>query len=63
MTTEPVALVDQLQPDAIRARLVERDRQARALRVLPRAAVARERRMAEASTPPQRPTAGLSSAE
>jgi hypothetical protein len=40
---DPVTLVDRLEPDAIRERLVELDRQSRALRVLLRAAVARER--------------------
>ncbi len=42
-TADPVAMVDALNPDAIRSRLVELDRQSRALRVLLRAAVARER--------------------
>jgi hypothetical protein len=41
---DPVALVDRLEPDAIRERLGELDRQVRALRVLLRAAIARERR-------------------
>jgi hypothetical protein len=40
---DPVALVDSLEPVAIRDRLAELDRQSRALRVLLRAAVARER--------------------
>ncbi|HEX5271457.1 MAG TPA: hypothetical protein VFW33_13265 [Gemmataceae bacterium] len=40
---DPVAMVDSLEPDAIRARLADLDRQSRALRVLLRAAVARER--------------------
>jgi hypothetical protein len=35
--------VDSLEPDAIRTRIAELDRQSRALRVLLRAAVARER--------------------
>jgi hypothetical protein len=42
-TIDPVALVDGLEPDAIRSRIAELDRQSRALRVLLRAAVARER--------------------
>ena len=42
-TIDPVALVDGLEPDAIRWRIAELDRQSRALRVLLRAAVARER--------------------
>jgi hypothetical protein len=40
---DPVVLVDQLEPEAIRQRIAELDRQSRALRVLLRAAVARER--------------------
>jgi hypothetical protein len=41
--TDPVGLVDQLEPDLIRDRLADLDRQSRALRVLLRAAIARER--------------------
>jgi hypothetical protein len=41
---DPVALIDRLEPDLIRERLTELDRQTRALRVLLRAAIARERR-------------------
>jgi hypothetical protein len=41
---DPVALVDGLDAAAIRARIAELERQGRALRVLLRAAVARERR-------------------
>jgi hypothetical protein len=55
MTTDPVLFLDQLQPDAIRERLVELERQSRALRVLLRAAVARERqdlRRRAVNTPP-----------
>jgi hypothetical protein len=44
-TTDPVALVDALEPDVIRERIADLDRQIRALRVLLRAAVARERRV------------------
>jgi hypothetical protein len=44
-TTDPVALVDALEPDVIRERIADLDRQSRALRVLLRAAVARERRV------------------
>ncbi len=48
-TADPVALVDALEPDAIRSRLADLDRQSRALRVLLRAAIARERRERPAS--------------
>jgi hypothetical protein len=41
--TDPVTLVDRLEPEAIRQRLADLDRQSRALRVLLRAAVTRER--------------------
>jgi hypothetical protein len=41
--SDPVGLVDSLEPDVIRARINELDRQGRALRVLLRAAIARER--------------------
>jgi hypothetical protein len=46
---DPVALVDALEPAAIRARIADLERQSRALRVLLRAAVARERRARPAS--------------
>ena len=52
MNADPVAMVDQLEPDVIRARLVELDRQSRALRVLLRAAVARERVAHRRAAPP-----------
>jgi hypothetical protein len=55
---DPVALVDQLEPDAIRTRLAELDRQSRALRVLLRAAVARERRRQAPVTPEGESTCG-----
>ena len=42
-TNDPVALVDSLEPKALRSRIEELDRQTRALRVLLRAAIARER--------------------
>lgn len=45
-TTDPVELVDTLDADAIAARLDDLDRQSSALRVLLRAARARERRSA-----------------
>jgi hypothetical protein len=41
--TDPTALVESLDAEAIRARLADLDRQARALRVLLRAARARQR--------------------
>jgi hypothetical protein len=41
--TDPITLVDELDPDVIRARLTELDRQTQALRVLLRAALARQR--------------------
>jgi hypothetical protein len=40
---DPVTLVDRLEPEALRERLRDLDRQSRAIRVLLRAAVARER--------------------
>jgi hypothetical protein len=46
---DPVALVDQLKPDAIRERLSELDRQTRVLRLLLRAAIARARRAGQSS--------------
>jgi hypothetical protein len=59
---DPVALVDRLDPDAIRTRLADLDRQSRALRVLLRAAVARSRRRAaQAACPP--PAGGAHAAE
>jgi hypothetical protein len=42
-TTDPAALVDSLDAEAIRERLDVLERQAKALRVLLRAALARER--------------------
>jgi hypothetical protein len=54
--TDPVALVDSLQPDAIRGRLAELERQSRALRVLLRTAVARERQVTKHAQ--QRPASG-----
>ena len=53
---DPVALVDSLQPDAIRGRLAELERQSRALRVLLRSAVARERQVVKHTQ--QRPASG-----
>jgi hypothetical protein len=41
--TDPATLIEQLDAEAIRARLAEMDRQSRALRVLLRSAVARQR--------------------
>jgi hypothetical protein len=55
---DPVALVDQLEPDALRAQLAELDRQSRALRVLLRAAIARERRAQAAADQEGEPTRG-----
>jgi hypothetical protein len=46
--TDPVAMIDQLEPDAIRQRIADLDRQSRALRVLLRAAIAREREVLQA---------------
>jgi hypothetical protein len=42
-STDPIAFVDELDPDVIRERLDDLDRQSRALRVLLRAALARRR--------------------
>jgi hypothetical protein len=44
LPTDAVALIERLDPDAIRNRLAELDRQSRALRVLLRSALARQRR-------------------
>ncbi len=41
--TDPVAIVDSLEPDDLRERIAGLDRRSRALRVLLRAVVARER--------------------
>lgn len=43
-TADPVALIEHLEPDALRRQIAELDRQRRALVILLRAAVARERR-------------------
>ncbi len=48
-TTDPVNLVDNLDPDALRQRLRELERQQRAVRVLLRAAVAREKKLDRAT--------------
>ena len=42
-STDPAAIVDALDPEAIRAQLADLDRRADALRVLLRAALARRR--------------------
>jgi hypothetical protein len=44
ITANPAALIETLEPDQIRYQIAELDRQQRALRVLLRAAVARERK-------------------
>ncbi len=51
--TDPIALVDQLDPEAIEAKLAELARQRDALRVLLKAARARDRRPAEAPQAPE----------
>jgi hypothetical protein len=43
LPTDPAALIESLDPDAIREELAELDRRSRALRVLLRSAVARQR--------------------
>jgi hypothetical protein len=43
---DPVSLVDSLEPEALRARLRDLENQSRAVKVLLRAAVAREKRRA-----------------
>jgi hypothetical protein len=43
LPADPAALIEALDPDLIRDRLAELDRQSRALRVLLRTAVARQR--------------------
>ncbi len=43
-STDPLQLIESLDPDQIRDRLAELDRQSAALRTLLRAAVARDRR-------------------
>jgi hypothetical protein len=45
-TDDPLALVERLDPETLRERIRELDRQRRALAVLLRAAVARERTLA-----------------
>jgi hypothetical protein len=42
-TSDPAALIESLNPQTIRERLAELDRQVRALRVLLRSALARQR--------------------
>jgi hypothetical protein len=52
MKTDPAALVEQLDPEAIRDRLHELGRQARALRVLLRAALTRQKDADRPRRPP-----------
>jgi hypothetical protein len=54
-STDPVALVESLEPGVLRTRIAELDRQARALKILLRAAVAREKRR---TAPTPVPTGG-----
>jgi hypothetical protein len=43
LPADPVSLIERIDPDAIRERLADLDRQTRALRVLLRSALARQR--------------------